>query len=276
MYPAALRHLTCPRHPDALLALEPGAAHARDGEIVRGRLRCPRCGARYPIAAGIADLLGAGVWPGSPAQLTNYLPLTAWGYERLWRPRALSLLAGEPFGYDRELPLVAGLSAAERGGLCVDVACSNGLYARALERARAGAPGHTIGIDHSAPMLRQARAFARAAGLPISYVRASAQALPLADGGAAVLAMGGSLNEIGDADAALAELRRALAPAGRCVMMGLVRAATPAGRALQLALGSGGIAFWPLTELNRRTAAAGLRLRAQWQHRVVVFSLLMR
>jgi len=274
MYPDALAYLTCPRHPEAPLTRVAATRHAADGEVVTGALACPSCDARYLINNGILDLLGPHVLPDSPAQLTNYLPITAWAYERAWRSHSLSLLAGERFGYERELPLIVGLAAPERGGLIVDVACSNGLYARALERARGAAPGHVIGLDHATPMLRQARAYARAARLRVSFVRAKAQALPFAPGTAAVLAMGGSLNEIGDADGAMRELRRALAPAGRCALMCLVRGERPAGRALQALLGLGGIDFPPLDLLNVRLAAAGLRLRAQWRHRVVVFSLL--
>lgn len=275
MYPEALGHLACPRHPASPLALEPGARSADDGEIVAGRLRCPACRARYTIADGIPDLLGPLALPDSPAQLTNYLAPTAWAYERAWRPRALTLLSGEPLGYDRELPLITGLAGPEAGGLIVDVACSNGLYARALERARGAAPGHVVGLDHAMPMLRQARDYVRAEGLRISYVRAKAQALPFAPGAVAAAAMGGSLNEIGDADKALRELRRALAPGARLALMCLVRGETAPGRALQSALGLGGIDFPPLDALNLRLAAAGLRLRAQWRHRVVLFSLLV-
>jgi SAM-dependent methyltransferase len=274
MYPEALTYLHCPYCPAARLELLPGARYAADGAIESGTLACASCGRRYEIRAGVADLLPRLSLPDSPTQLTNALAATAWAYERTWRPRALTLLSGESFGYERELPLLVGLAGAERGGLIVDVACSTGLYARALERARGAAPGHVIGVDHALPMLRQARAFARAEGLRISFVRAKAQALPFADGAATTLAMGGSLNEIGDSAAALSELRRALAPAGRCVMMSLVAGATPPGRALQDLLGLGGVEFPSLAELNRRLAAAGLRLRAQWCYRVVVFSLL--
>lgn len=274
MYAEALGYLTCPADPATPLALDDGPGLAADGEIVSGRLRCPACGAVYRIDGGVVDLLGAAPPPDSPAQLTNALPLTAWGYERTWRPRALTLLSGESFGYERELPLIVGLAAPEAGGLIVDVACSNGLYARALERGRGAAAGHVIGVDHALPMLHQARAYARAEGLRITYVRAKAQALPVAPGAATALAMGGSLNEIGDVDRALAELRRALAPGGRCALMCLVRGETAPGQALQLLLGAGGVSFPPLDELNRRLAGAGLRLRAQWRHRVVVFSLL--
>lgn len=275
MYPEALAYLGCPRHPQARLTLEGGARADGDGAILTGRARCPSCGAAYQIVDGILDLLGPDYASRSPAQIVNELPVTAWGYERLWRPRALTLMAGEPLGYDRELPLITGLADPTRGGLFVDVACSNGLYARAVERAREGARGPTIGVDHALPMLRQARDYARAEGLRISYVRARAQALPLAAGSAAGLIMGGSLNEIGDAGWALAELRRTLAPGGRCVMMGLLRADGLSGQMLQTTIGAGGIDFWSLDELNRRYAAAGLRLRAQWQYGVVVFSLLI-
>jgi SAM-dependent methyltransferase len=274
MYSEALGYLTCPRDPEARLGLEERARRAADGEVVRGRLRCPACGAHYAVEDGVADLLGPLALPDSPAQAANFLPATAWAYERTWRPRALSLLSGEPFGSERELPLVVGLAGPEAGGLIVDVACSTGLYARALERARGGAPGHVVGVDHALPMLREARARARAEGLRISYARAKAQALPFAAGAVAALAMGGSLNEIGDVGRALGELRRALAPGGRCALMCLVAGESGAGRLLQGALGLGGLVFPPLEELNGRLAAAGLRLRAQWRYGVVVFSLL--
>lgn len=273
MYAEALDYLTCPRHPLILLKLEEAVERAADGELVAGWTSCPLCHSRYPLRNGILDLLGPLELPNSPAQLTNYLPPAAWAYERSWRPRALSLLSGERFGYRRELPLIVGMAAPERGGLIVDVACSNGLYARALERAR-DAPGHVVGIDHALPMLRQAREYARTAGLRISYVRAKAQRLPFGSGVVASLAMGGSLNEIGDMDAALRELRRVLAPDGCCALMSLARAVTSPGQLLQNLLSFGGLNFPSTAALNRRLAATKLRLRAQWQHGVVVFSLL--
>lgn len=271
MYPEALLYLLCPACRSAL-GLQPGAVIAADGAVERGQLRCTACSATYTIRHGVVDLLGQLI-PDSPAQLANILPPTAWAYERTWRPHALTLLSGEPFGYDRELPLITRLVAPARAGLVVDVACSNGLYARTLARARADIAGHVVGIDHSLAMLHQARAFAQAAGLRITYVRAKAQALPFATGAATAVAMGGSLNEIGDADQALREMRRILVADGRCVMMNLVQATSGPGRALQQLLASGGLDFSPLSEVNRRFAAAGLRRVAQWQYRVVVFTL---
>jgi ubiquinone/menaquinone biosynthesis C-methylase UbiE len=205
--------------------------------------------------------------------VTNDWQLTAWVYERVWRPFALSLFGGEPFSYRRELPLMARMTQASRGGLYLDVACSNGLYARALARTMGGAAGHVAGIDHSLPMLAQARRFARDAGLRISYLRAAAQALPIAAGQAAGVVIGGSLNEIGDLDTCLAEVRRTLRPDGRYVAMTLARAATPYGRAFQQLLRPGGIQFWSSSELEARFARHGLRTIERQQYGLVMFHL---
>ena len=271
MYVELLASLRCPRCRDYPLALLPGARYASDGELVTGMLVCEHDGSRYEVADGIPDLLG---WtlPPTPAQCVNFLPPSAWSYERLWRHQALTLLTGEPFGYRRELPLVDALLAPERAGLYLDVACSIGLYARAIAVARHGIPGLVVGIDHALPMLREARRVAQRADLRISYVRARAQALPFAKNAAAGVAMGGSLNEIGDVAGCLAEFRRVLTTDGRYVMMSLIEAETSAGRTLQSALATGGLAFPSQAQTNRWLRDAGLRLTAQWRYRVVLFS----
>ncbi len=266
--------LTCPYHPTATLVVAQ-IDRMIDGTIITGRLRCSSCAAVYPIADGILDVVGER-HPTSAAQVVNDLPLAAWAYERTWRPLSLSLLTGEPFPLTRELRLITGLAGAERGGLMIDVGCSNGLYARALEQARrqSNASGFVVGVDLSMAMLGEAQRRVRRDGLSITLMRASAQALPFADSTVDVLVMGGTLNEIGDIPAALAEWRRLLRPGGRGVMMSLVQATTLPGRMLQQFLAMGGLQFPTLAELNRYFAAAGLRLRAQWQYGVVVFSVL--
>ncbi|WP_298405429.1 methyltransferase domain-containing protein [uncultured Chloroflexus sp.] len=268
-----LPYITCPCHRETPLRVEQ-IGRVVDGAIETGRLRCSHCATSYPIVDGILDLLGR-QWPGSIAQFVNVLPLAAWAYERTWRPLALSILSGEQFPLERELTLITELAGVERGGLMIDVGCSNGLYARALEQARrrSGVDGFVVGIDLSLPMLQEARQRARRAGLHINFIRASAQALPFASGTASVLVMGGSLNEIGDIPAALAEWRRLLAPRGRGVMMSLAAASGQLGRTFQQALGSGGLQFPTLDELNQYVAQAGLQLRAQWQYGIVVFSV---
>jgi SAM-dependent methyltransferase/uncharacterized protein YbaR (Trm112 family) len=268
LYTDLLPHLRCPSCQSTLSLHQP--EHI-GGEIAGGSLRCDTCGAAYPIADGIPDFI-AGQPPSSLPQIVNELPPTAWGYERFWRPFALSLLTGEQFTYRRELPLIAGLVGAQRGGLYLDVACSNGLYARALARTLAGS-GQIAGVDHSMPMLVEARRRARAARLRISFVRAKAQALPVAAGAAAGIAIGGSLNEIEDVDGCLAEARRVLAGDGRFVTMTLTNANSPAGCALQGLVGTGGIQFWSPDELVRLFERYDLRTLGRWQYGVVVFTL---
>jgi ubiquinone/menaquinone biosynthesis C-methylase UbiE/uncharacterized protein YbaR (Trm112 family) len=276
MYPEALPFLACPRHPEQGLELISPDPPLADEEILHGTLYCAGCAASYPIIRGIPDLPGPAAWPTSAAQFTNYLPPTAWAYERAWRPHALSLLSGEPFGLERELPLITGMLAQASPGLFVDIACSNGLYARAIAKARHGQAGHVIGVDHAMPMLEQARAFAHSANLRISYIRASAQALPFRTGTASGVAMGGSLNEIGDVAQALREAHRILAPQAPAAFMCLVAAETTPGQAIQGLLGLGGIQFWPLEQLNHAFAEANLQIIQQTRYRIVVFSHLTK
>ncbi|HEU5102587.1 MAG TPA: methyltransferase domain-containing protein [Roseiflexaceae bacterium] len=269
MYRDVLPYLCCPT---CRLTLSPQPIQAADGEIVGGDLVCAVCDTTYPVRDGIADFLGP-PHPPTPAQMTNEWPLTAWVYERGWRPFALTLLSGERFPYQRELPLMLGLAEPRRGGLYLDVACSNGLYARALARSIGSRPGHVAAFDHSLPMLKQARAYARAAGLRISFLRAKVQALPVAAHTAAGVVIGGSLNEIGDLDACLAEVRRTLSDDGRYVAMTLARAATAGGRMFQQLMGVGGVVFWTPAELERCFRQHGLRPVARWKYGLVMFHL---
>jgi SAM-dependent methyltransferase len=240
------------------------------GEILSGTLRCAACAARYPIRAGIADFLGT-PQPPSLAQVTNEWPATAWVYERAWRPFALTLLSRKPFPYQRELPLMVRLAEPGRTGVFLDVACSNGLYARALARTM-HTTSHVLGIDHSGPMLAEARRRALAAGLRITYIRASAQSLPVASAAIAGVTIGGSLNEIGNLDACLAEVRRTLTPGAPFVAMTLTRAETAPGRALQALLDSGGVVFWTPDELIADFARHGLHVEHREQHGLVLFT----
>jgi SAM-dependent methyltransferase len=268
MYDELLPSLRCPTCA-SVLDLRDRRCDAGD-EIISGALHCA-CGAVYPIREGIADFLGP-PRPLTIAQLTNELPATAWTYERLWRPFALTLLSGESFPYQRELTLVTGWVDAARGGLVIDVACSNGLYARALARAMRPFTGHVVGIDHALPMLREARQRARAVGVRVSYLRASAQALPFASSAAQGVTIGGSLNEIGDLVACLREVRRVLVDDGRFVAMTLLAAQGVVGRAVQMALAPGGIAFWSREELLTQFRTAGLRLERYEQYGIVIFT----
>jgi ubiquinone/menaquinone biosynthesis C-methylase UbiE len=121
-------------------------------------------------------------------------------------------------------------------------------------------------------MLREARQRARAAGVRVSYLRASAQALPFASSAAQGVTIGGSLNEIGDLVACLREVRRVLVDDGRFVAMTLLAAQGVVGRAVQMALAPGGIVFWSREELLAQFRTAGLRLERSEQYGIVIFT----
>lgn len=268
MYIDLLPYICCPI---CRSALHPQLYEVdRGGDIRTATLACHTCRATYPVEQGIADFLGP-PQPQTPAQIVNEWPLTAWAYERFWRPFALTLLMREPFPYRRELPLLVSLTQPSQSGLYVDIACSNGLYARALARAT-GPRSVVVGIDHSLPMLADARQRAERAGLRVSYLRAEAQRLPLVENCALGVVIGGSLNEIGDVDASLAEIHRVLRRGGRFVAMTLTRARTLIGRAIQQALAPGGITFWTASALAELFARHKLRVTQRQQYGIVVFT----
>ncbi len=255
MHPDILPLLRCPR---SHLPLVLEAATYRAGLVWDGTLRSA-AGHSWSISHGIVDLLDrSAAWNG--AQIVNRLGLAAWGYERLWRGRALGLLSGRPFPLDEERALLVAQLAPERGGVYLDLACSTGVYGRALARALPPGAGQIVCLDHSSAMLRETQRNAAAEGVALTLVRALAEDLPFVAGGLAGVGCGGSFNEFSNRDRVLSEVRRTLQPDGRSFWMQARQAPTWAGRLLQLALSPGGVAFPTADELARALAAAGLQV----------------
>ncbi len=211
-----------------------------DGRVVEGELQCGACGRSTHIHEGIWDAMGPHTMARSPAQLTNRLGFVASGYERWWRTRSLRLLSGRTFPISEELAELdrALDSVASQPGIMLDVACSEGLYARHL----ATAPDTTVvAVDHGMAFLRAMRR--RPDAHNVCAVRAPAQHLPFRTGAFDAVAMGGSLNEIGDRSAAVAEMARVSRAGGRLFSMSLTAATSRPGRWLQALLRPNGIEF---------------------------------
>lgn len=219
---------------------------------------------RFAIQQGILDLLGP-ARPQSLAAQSNEWRITAWAYERLWRPHALTILSGRPFGLNQELDYICGDIRQPR--VIVDVACSNGLYARALQTAYPDA--HVIGIDRALPMLEEAQRRARRARLPISYVRADARALPIEDQVVDVVAIGGSWNEMEQLDLVVSELQRISRPFALLRSMGLTAATHRAGQFVQQLAHTGGVQFPLPDEFVALLSAYGWHVITQQQHGIV-------
>lgn len=245
-----LVYLRCP------LCHAPLRLHTGDG--THGSVRCTNNTHTYQIRYGILDLL-IDARPRSLAAWSNEFQITAWAYERVWRPYALSILSGTPFGYDRESAILTEGYTNTRG-LVVDIACSNGLYARTV--AKAYPQKSVIGIDRALPMLIEAQRRAVAAQLPISYVRADARVLPMPSGISEHIVIGGSLNEMEDIPQVFAEISRIATPTGTFVNMTLTKASSWLGRIVQALLAPGGITFFRPDTLITQLQSHGWRIHS--------------
>ncbi len=100
----------------------------------------------------------------------------------------------------------------------LDVGCGNG--ALTLQAGRAVAPGRALGIDLSSAMLANGRARAAAAGLHnVSFVHADAQVYAFEPASFDVVVSNAGAMFFDDQDAAFTNLRTALKPGGRIVLL---------------------------------------------------------
>jgi len=139
-------------------------------------------------------------------------------------PETWQLEGSGPELYERYLVPAVTLPWAEdlvervgiaHGDRVLDVACGTGVVAR-VAAARVGDGGQVVGLDVNSGMLDVARATPTVAdGASIEWVEGSALALPFADGEFGVVVCQLGLQFFEDRLAALREMRRVLADAGR-------------------------------------------------------------
>jgi SAM-dependent methyltransferase len=113
-----------------------------------------------------------------------------------------------------QLVEAAALVPGER---VLDVACGTGIVARRAA-ARVGATGAVTGLDLNQGMLEVAATVAAGTQPAIDWRRGDATALPLPDGAVDVVLCQQGLQFFPDPAAAVGELRRVLAPAGRAAI----------------------------------------------------------
>jgi ubiquinone/menaquinone biosynthesis C-methylase UbiE len=114
-------------------------------------------------------------------------------------------------GWAASLVERAGLHRGER---VLDVACGTGVVARAAAE-RVGRTGRVAGVDINAAMLEVARALPYGPGAGVSWVRGNVLRLPFAEASHDVVLCQLGLQFVPDRPAALAQMRRVLAPGGR-------------------------------------------------------------
>lgn len=284
--PAILKCLNCGRNG---LELGPNTKtytlRNRDEEIElveQGTVECPRCHTTYYIEEGILNMLPHTVTGLNPAQLSGQWKLTAWGYERPWRMKALTWLGGRDWPPTEEInTLLAMLDTIHEEKLTthneivfyLDLACSNAFYGRNIacaiknKRLNLGtASGTVVSVDNSWPMLLEAKKRIAQADVNgyVSLVRADAENLPFIDTAFVGIGGGAILNEFRHPEKSLQEARRTLAPFGNFVCMNQVAASNKIGYAIQQFLGlTSGLKFFKKSELTAMFNAAGLHLERQ-------------
>lgn len=111
------------------------------------------------------------------------------------------------------------------GARVLDVACGTGQVSAAAE-ALVGPTGTVLGVDPSAGMRRVA------ASRGIRAVEGCAEQLPVADGAFDLVVMGYALRHVSDLEGAFLEMRRALRPGGRVLILEVTPPPGAVGRAL--------------------------------------------
>jgi SAM-dependent methyltransferase len=234
-------------------------------EVMQGVLRAPS-GATSMIDDGVWEAMGGRRAQRTLAQFSNRVPPTPQLYERLWRGRSLTLLSKRPFPLKEELAELNVAIEPVAGQIIVDVACSEGLYGRTL--AASGA--QVLAVDHSEPFLQRTRKHANDLRVSVTPVRALAQHLPFGDATADAVVMGGSLNEIGDQPAALAEMGRICRPGGRWFVMCLTSATKRGGKIVQTLARPTGIDFFSRDATVAMAESAGLKVTTVVEDGVVI------
>jgi len=111
------------------------------------------------------------------------------------------------------------LAALDSGHVVVDVGVGTGRLLRSLSHAS----NHVIGIDHSAPMLDEARNRIKTEGLTNVELRLGEMThLPVADGVANCAVMNMVLHHSANPQAAFREMNRVLEPGGQLIIADLV------------------------------------------------------
>lgn len=242
-------------------------------------VHCLACQSTYEVVDGILNLLPHGPHFRTPAQWMNFTWPVSWGYENVWRRRSLTLLTGEPFGFERELALLDEWLAAEPPGLVLDLACSHGLYARSLARSASvrGVSREIIAIDNSLLMLRQASRRIRYENLTnVHLLCAEGEQLPLRTASIDGVVCGGSLNEFKIPDLVIQDASRVLKPGAFFFSMHLLASSTPLLRRAQALPAAGGIHFWTASEIHTMFAGHGLTLERRAEFGMVAFALYRR
>jgi SAM-dependent methyltransferase len=218
----------------------------------------PGWAAEAEASEAYLDLLGedepAGRGAGQQLMTSRLLPAI---YEHVWRPvgARLAMGLGGP-DTDEEHRMALSALAISPGDRVLDVACGPGNFTRDFANA-AGDEGLVVGLDASLTMLETA--VRQTATTNVAYLRADAADLPFRDACFDAVSCFAALYFIEEAERALEEIVRVLAPGGRVALLSsCARGPLPAGPIGALVRRLSGVRVFGRDELTAALAACGV------------------
>jgi ubiquinone/menaquinone biosynthesis C-methylase UbiE len=194
-------------------------------------LACSGCHAMYPIKSGILNMVESDADEViTPFQRVMQMPLVVSVYEKIWRRIGYYLASSRSFS--REMQTVLRLARNRTNGRSLDLACGPGVFTRPLARNSGGV---IVGLDLSWPMLLHAqKAIQRERMQNILLIRATAFAMPFADGAFQYINCCGALHLFDKPESALKEMARVLEDKGFLSVQTTIRPARSVGIAFIL------------------------------------------
>ena len=223
--------------------------------------RCDRCGKPFRDHTGRLDFAPDIVRGRGLSQRFMESPIISRIYERTFRPLFTRLGSRTAYG-DEEKWLRAYFQPAP--GPVLDLACGTGRYTRLL-RQLTDPDTKVIGLDLSRPMLDQAQAVEDRDPMGIVYLRGNALRLPFADHSLGGVHCFGAMHLFPNAELAVAEIGRCLAPGGCFTLMTAVQVDSIPRRLLQLLFSKiASFRFFAVPEVRPMLRERGLHVTA-WE-----------
>lgn len=144
--------------------------------------------------------------------------IMSFGMHRAWKRRTVRI----------------GIEGASAPRRWLDLCCGTGDMAFLAEQmaGRIRQPLHVFGLDFTLPMLAVAARRKSRDRRRTDFAQGDALRLPFPDGAFDVITVGYGLRNVADPEAALVEMRRVLAPGGRCVILDFGKPQNPVASAL--------------------------------------------
>lgn len=231
-----------------------------------GAVVCHACATCYRYHKGVLEFLTQRPTRITRAQNSNFSRLVYRNYQKYWRRWILSVLAFRRFSNEEESHRMQGwIQRYARSGPAVDIGTGHGFYAQTLARTCPASP--IFAVDFSLGMLYEAHRWAAEHALQdrILFVLADVENLPFRSGMAGIVTCGGGLNEYGNTEVCLREIRRIISDESHFISMHLQRTSGVTGLIQDLAEDVSGLRFPWQSEWNATFLNGSFRIREEFE-----------